>query len=197
MAKRKIKKEEPAVTDIKKRYTKEDIKDSQKWFKDQVQKIGRIKLYSMSDLRSQTDKKILPGKMIAFKYDPKWKNVLPFYDIYPLVIVVDILPDGFVGLNLHYLPPKLRAVFLGRLMKIMNNNKLDKSSKLNLSYGVLKSAAKYKYFKPCFKRYLGKHLRSQLQVIQVKHWPRAIMLPTAKFKGASAPAVWKDSKTKY
>src|SRR5712671_604576 len=28
------------------------------------------------------------GKMVLFKYDPKWKNTLEYYDIYPLIFPI-------------------------------------------------------------------------------------------------------------
>ena len=49
------------------------------------------------------------GYMYAFKYDPKTKNDLPYYDTFPLIFPVRMDSDGFLGINFHYLPPVLRA----------------------------------------------------------------------------------------
>ena len=59
--------------------------------------------------------------MYFFNYDPKHKETLPYYDRYPLVICVKLLPDGFHGLNLHYLPPMQRAGLLTKLEEVASN----------------------------------------------------------------------------
>ena len=43
------------------------------------------------------------GKMYFFFYDPKHKDKLPIYDKFPLFFPIEIYPDGFLGLKLHYL----------------------------------------------------------------------------------------------
>ena len=47
----------------------------------------------------------------------KHKETLPFYDSFPLVIIIGKAKGGFLGMNLHYLPPTLRAKFLDALME--------------------------------------------------------------------------------
>lgn len=61
---------------------------------------------------------VIPGKMYFFEYDPKLKDILPRYDIYPLVYVFDKGPDNFIGHNLHYTAPKIRPI----LAKAILNN---------------------------------------------------------------------------
>ena len=55
------------------------------------------------------------GNMYFFYYNPKHKKTLPWYDTFPLVFPVDLYPDGFLGLNFHYLNPKWRAMLLDRV----------------------------------------------------------------------------------
>ena len=55
------------------------------------------------------------GRMCMFFYDPKTRQKLPFYDIFPLVLPVDTFRGGFVGLNFHYLPYGLRYKLLEQL----------------------------------------------------------------------------------
>jgi hypothetical protein len=40
----------------------------------------------------------------------------------PMVLVLDRYNDGFLGLNLHYLPFQYRIAFLGKLMKFADLN---------------------------------------------------------------------------
>ena len=44
------------------------------------------------------------GALNFFRYDPKLKGVLPYYDIFPLVLPIQSAPGGFLGVNFHYLP---------------------------------------------------------------------------------------------
>ena len=89
-----------------------------------------------------------------FFYDPKTKDTLPYYDTFPLVVVVGPAEKGFYGLNLHYLPPILRAKMLDALMDIATSKK-SPNAKFEITYEDSKSHSKLRYFKPCFKHYLS------------------------------------------
>jgi hypothetical protein len=133
------------------------------------------------------------GKMYMFSYDPKHKDILPYYDNYPLIFPVEMYSDSFLGINLHYLPPMLRAKLMDALMSTINNKKYDKTTKLVMSYQILKSASKFKYFEPCLKKYLFNHVKSPFVYIAPDEWNIALMLPTERFVGASKSQVFKDS----
>lgn len=120
------------------------------------------------------------GRMYFYHYDPKYKDVLPVYDKFPLVIPIEMYSDGFLGLNLHYLDPFSRLALLDRLMDFINNDKYDDTTKLKLSYDLLSRSRRYKLIEPCIKRYLLSHIRSSLIYIEPNHWETAIFLPTAK-----------------
>ncbi len=136
------------------------------------------------------------GQMYLYNYDPKHKLTLPYYDAYPLIFMIELYKDGFLGINLHYLPPVLRAQLLKALLALIPNKRLDKKAKLKVSYQILKGAARYRYFKPCVKRYLWGHVRSGLVRVNPLEWPNAIMLPTERFKKARKDRVWRDSEKK-
>jgi hypothetical protein len=129
-----------------------------------------------------------------FFYDPKTKETLPYYDSFPLTIIVDAAPGGFTGLNLHYLPMVLRAKFLDALMDITDDKKYDENTKFNMSYSMLKRASSMKYFKPCFKRYLTANVKSRFAKVPAPEWEIATFLPTQDFQKSSVTAVWKDSR---
>lgn len=136
------------------------------------------------------------GKMVLFFYDPKYKEELPFYDRYPLIFPIEWYGDGsMLGINLHYLPPNMRAQLLDALV----TNLLPKNGRkknLVISYKILKSAAQYKSFRPCVKKYLLSHVRSKFQIVPVEHWDKVIFLPLERFEKKSKNEVWKDSKKK-
>jgi hypothetical protein len=118
--------------------------------------------------------------MYMYHYDPKYKDVLPVYDKFPLVIPMEMYSDGFLGLNLHYLDPYNRLALLDRLMDFANNDKYNDTTKFNLSYDLLSRSRRYKMIEPCIKRYLLSHIRSSLIYIEPNSWETAIFLPTAK-----------------
>jgi hypothetical protein len=138
--------------------------------------------------------KQLVGSMQMFYYQAKHRDKLPYFDAFPLVIVLGPAEKGFLGMNLHYLPPPLRAKFLDALMDITTNTKYNESTRFDVTYDMLKGAAKYKYFKPCVKHYLTAQVRSKFARIPAPEWEIATFLPTASWQGGSASQVYKDSK---
>lgn len=137
------------------------------------------------------------GHMVMFQYDPKTKDTLPYYDRHPLVFIVKPLPDGFLGLNLHYLPYKWRAILLNRLTDIATNDKFDETTRIRMTYKLLARSARFKAFQPCLKRYLTPQIRSRFLWVPAQDWEIAIFLPVQKFVGASKEKVWKESQRKF
>ena len=168
------------------------------WFKEKVRQAGasaRMKAVTPNQLlRRQPDDNILLGKMFFYKYDPKFAKKLPYWDMYPLVFPFERAPGGFYGLNLHYIPPRDRAVLMDNLNQYASNNKYDKTTRLELSYRLLK---RYGRAVPCVKRYLGDRIVSQTVRIDADEWEVAIFLPVERFQKASKGEVWADSRRFY
>lgn len=133
------------------------------------------------------------GHMFLFAYDPITKTTLPFYDRYPLIFPFSIDSKGFYGINMHYLPFQYRAALMDALYDLSSNRAYDETTKLRLSYSVLNSYAKFKYFKPCVKRYLNSQVRSQFIQIPANEWEVALFLPLERFVGASRSVVHNNS----
>ena len=172
-------------------------KESREWFRKKIKYLKTINRESLmkEDPLKQTSQEIV-GSMYMFFYDPKHKDTLPYYDTFPLVVVVGPAEGGFYGLNLHYLPPILRAKMLDALMDITTNTKFNNSTRFKMSYELLAKTAKLKYFKPCFKHYLNEHVKSKFAMVPAPEWEIATFLPTANFEKANANAVYKDSRQK-
>ena len=84
--------------------------DSMDWFRDKLRNMRNINRQQLiKDERLERVTRPRMGDMYMFFYDPKHKETLPYYDTFPLIIMVERAPGGFYGLNLHYLPPVLRA----------------------------------------------------------------------------------------
>jgi hypothetical protein len=168
-------------------------KAARDWFIDRIKGIRNVNRRSL--LKSgKTTAKPLPGRMYMFFYSPKLKAVLPYYDKFPLILLVDIEPDGFYGLNLHYLNPRTRAKFLDKLLEYTNNKKYDETTRIKLSYDLIKGVSKLREFAPCFKKYLNNHVVSSISNIPFPEWEVAIFLPTEQFVGSSKNQVWSESK---
>jgi hypothetical protein len=170
--------------------------ESREWFRKRLQQIRRVDRKSlMNDEPVLLNNRQIIGSMCMFFYDPKHKEVLPFYDRFPLTIVVGPAAGGFYGLNLHYLPPTLRARFLDGLMETASNNRYDDTTKFKISYDYMQKASKMKYFKPCFKHYLSEQVRSRFAFVPAPEWEIATFLPSADFAKVSTREVYRSSRS--
>ena len=133
------------------------------------------------------------GSMVMFFYDPKLKKELPYYDRFPLIFPIEHYSDGFLGINLHYLPHLYRARLMDALYEVELSGR-EGVKKLQISYQLLKNATKFRYFKPCVKRYLNNHVRSRFLHVPYDEWDVALMLPLERFQKANKRVVWEDSK---
>jgi len=173
-------------------------KESREWFRQKasnLRSINREALMKEDPLKKRDASKAgtLIGTMQMFFYDPKHKKTLPYYDLFPLVIIIGPAEGGFYGLNLHYLPPILRAKFLDALMDIYGA-KMTKTARMQLTYRMLKRTAKMRYYKPCLKHYLTSNIKSRLAEVQTPEWEIATFLPTAQFRKANSQKVFYDSR---
>ena len=171
--------------------------ESRDWFRKKAMKlrsINRNELIKEDPLRQHsTSPRRLIGSMQMFFYDPKTKETLPYYDRFPLVVVVGPAPKGFYGLNLHYLPPLLRAKMLDALMDVASSKKSE-DAKFNIRYKMLKNSQKLKFYKPCFKHYLNAHVQSRFAEVPAPEWEIATFLPTAQFEKANRQKIYSDSR---
>lgn len=143
------------------------------------------------------------GKMYIFRYDPKHKNTLKYYDTFPLVIVFKVMGDRFLGINLHYLPPDLRIQLLNKIASksVIRDNKIVK-------YAITENDIKNQIlFKPCIKEYLFNHVKSRFSLVDDDEWftipylveeeiylNNVVTLEFEEFKKQSKQKVWNDSK---
>ena len=133
------------------------------------------------------------GKLYCFYYDPKGKENLPYYDRFPMVLAIEKYNDGFLGLNLHYLPFNYRLAFLSKLLKFAVQGEPGEIDRLRVTYDILVASKRLKEFRPCIKRYLSGHIQSKILAIQPNEWDIAAFLPLQQFRGAKAQEVWQES----
>jgi len=168
------------------------------WLQDQMRDLkSPIKLArEIAKEKSRQGGQFQMGGLYQFFYDPLTKADLPYYDIFPLVIPLKRDADGFIGLNLHYLPPRYRAVFMDKLMNFAITNDNNEPKRLRVTYDILTATKNFKEFRPCLKRYLNSQIKSKILTIQPPEWEVALFLPTAVFKGAPVSKVYAESVAK-
>lgn len=175
--------------------------DARNWYRQTAQRVSSVSaprlLTDKQNIKNQINRDDI-GKMYMFFYDALHKDSLPYFDMFPLVFPIGFKPDGFLGINLHYLSPVLRAKLMDALYTTANNSKYDDTTKLKLSYQMLDRASKFKYFAPCVKHYLWSQVVGNYLNVEVQNWDTALMLPTERFagRGANKQQVWADSAKK-
>lgn len=170
---------------------------ARQWIKNKVKDLKGLTPNTLMRDRKRQQTSFDLGGMYFFTYNPKLQNDLPFYDLFPLVIPIEPYSDGFLGLNLHYLAPVPRAKLLDTLSAFTQNNKYDESTRIAVSYQMLKGLSKAEAFRPCIKRYLSQHIQSRFLRIDANEWDIAIFLPVESFIGASKQKVFANSRKKY
>ena len=165
--------------------------DSLQWFRQNVRdlKIKPIKI--MKGLDTVTNTGLRQGGVYMFHYDAKWKDTLPYWDKYPIVVPLELYNNGFLGINLHYLSMPMRLRLLDRLVDYSNNNKFDESTRLRVDYSKLK---RVDLIKPCLKRYLAGQVKSKFRKVEADEFMVATLLPVQRFKKQSDSHIFAKSR---
>lgn len=170
-------------------------RESMTWFRQKAHRIRRVNRRElMKEDPIELRNTFRPGNMFMFFYDPKTKDTLPYYDKFPLVIVVGKAEGGFYGLNLHYISPILRARLLDALLDNTSDKRYDENTRFKVNYAMLNRTSKLRFYKPCFKHYLLDHVQSRLAHVPAPEWEIATFLPMADWRKSRASAVYKLSK---
>ena len=187
------------LTQLGEEFSKSNMKvmgdDSIRWMKKKIAEIRSPAFISaqMANEKSRKTTNLKVGRLYGFYYDPKGKADLPYYDIFPMVLVLDTHDDGFMGLNLHYLPFNYRVAFLKKLMNYAVLGQDNEVERLRVSYDILSASKRLKEFKPCLKKYLYGHVKSRLLAIQAEEYQIASLLPLQQFRKTTAGHVWAES----
>lgn len=172
---------------------KRNTLDSLKWFSQYVPRSYNKARTSMVMRDSSTyADSITPGFMYFFVYDPLWKDILPYYDTFPLIFPISSWKKNgieyFNGINLHLIGPQARYLVMTNLLKIRTEKRYRKSTKLAISWQILKSMSTSKYFEHCIRMYRVDHVRSKFIKIPSQSWEMSAFLPVQRLVGDNA---WK------
>lgn len=169
-------------------------RSSIEWFRTRLQNIRISSQRILKDEALTVRPLPLLGRMFMYFYDPKGKEDLPFYDRFPLIIMVGKAEGGFYGLNLHYLDPRNRALFFDKLTDYTNNKNYDESTRFVLTYKLLSGVSRLRAFQPCLKRYLTAHVTSRIMEVPSQEWETALFLPTDMFVYRTRRQIWTETK---
>ena len=162
------------------------------WYKEKIREFGKPSALNLIRDGKRNNKPFY-GKLNMFFYDPKFKKTLPYYDVFPLVLPLETYSDGFLGINLHYLPIPLRIKLLDKLVDYTNSEDFTAvSTRMVVDYNKLKSV---RIIRPTIHKYLSGYTKSQFRRIDADEWTIATLLPVQRFKKASASEVWKESRS--
>ena len=118
------------------------------------------------------------GRLNFFFYDPKYKQVLPLYDRFPLVLPLETIPGGFMGLNFHYIRPVQRVSLLNNLQRFATGG-MKASTRIDATYDGIKSV---RITRNMIKKYLYGHVRSSFLRVDFDEAALAVMLPVQQFR---------------
>jgi len=177
----------------------QEVKRSAKWFQDKIKGLkGEVKnrfsstnaakFYRESEKISDAvfQKRASLGDLFCYYYNPKYRKTLPYYDMFPMIMLLSAEKETFLGINFHYLRPKWRAILLDRVTAKIGGG-LPRWSKLR----------QIRQIAPTIKRYRFDHIMRKVIPIEGDEQEIAIFLPTERFKKAGKANVWSDSERKF
>lgn len=188
---------------IKQGYIKDRTEAAITFMRDTAQNMRGSKAGMRTSLFLQENvqpiRSMLPGQMICFYYDAKLKQTIPYWDSFPVDIILSSDDKYFTCLNLHYLPPLYRARMLDLFYHYLPRlSEGTQKERLDISWEKLVNhISTFKYFKPCIKRYLKSHVRSNIMMIPTFYWSVVAFLPLAAWQKSTESKVWQDSIKKF
>lgn len=181
---------------------------SARWFANRVSKdtnhrAGRVHdiLMRENGTRRPQDKYII-GRLYLFAYYAKHAAELPVWDAYPLVFFFNaFVGDGVQygekgvqylrGINMHYLPPALRARLFVDLVKLKNDSTLRNKTRLKLTWRTISALASSHLAQHAVKTYRADHVKSELAEVKPDQWEVVIPLQIAQWQKGTKAQAWK------
>ncbi len=175
-----------------------------RWMRDTIKQLNSVEDISVEEKFLRDEKRIRsrttfkrPGQMFMFNYQPLTRATLDYYDTFPLVYILEMHNDGFLGINLHYLPPALRERLLLSLIKFSSGSFENEDTRLILRYKYMMTQPLIRRLvKPCIKKYFYRRMDSYILKIPPSDWYIATFLPLSRFKKKHFGAVWRDTRLK-
>ena len=168
-----------------------DTDRSATWYRSQVNRIASGKTAGQLFREGKLQARPSVGRLNLFGYNPKLRAKLPYYDIFPLVLPLEPIKGGFMGMNFHYLPPLLRFRLLERMQARASDRRFDSKTRFEVAYDDVKNI---KIVKPTINKYLYAYCQTGFLRINADDAAIAIYLPVQRFKKAPEATVYADSR---
>lgn len=165
------------MAESKKKYTSQEM---QRWLFEKAAQtknptIAR-RLVVSNDQRGRSI--TILNRMYFFRYNPVGRYTLPKYDKFPMCIPIQRYSNGFLGLNLHYLPADARMKMIEMVLTTGGVFADADVTAMRVNYQLIKaSAALESLAGPCIHRYLFSQVRSRFIEILPSEYEMAVQLP--------------------
>ncbi len=117
------------------------------------------------------------GNLYFYKYDPKHKATLTIYDKYPMTFPIKMYGNGFLGVNMHYLPVGQRRQFV---KSVQDYKETSDISRIDVGAELISELEQtgriYKIIPEAVHRYLFTHVRSRFIQILPEEYEKAVQL---------------------
>lgn len=148
---------------------------------------------------------LIPGKIYTYKYSPKWKDELDYYDIQPMMLSLGSFKAGNtvleMGINLHFLPKDAVKKILELTWKVFelklekNFNLLMAEKFIQIPLPMYRNAKKifeivgHTHYKFAMRNYLRNRMKD-LQIIEYTDWKYLPLLDSKWIIGASKSEIY-------
>jgi len=153
--------------------------------------------------------KVLPleiGKIYSFAYDPIYKKELDFYDFMPINLILGYILTkqgrmNAYGINLSYMPPKVRTTVLDVIVKLFRTQYINPNitriteenwnlKRLPLTYDVAKKILHNSGFEFAIRSYRADHIGSKPRIITYEDWWRPCTFPSKFIQKINIRAIY-------
>lgn len=184
---KKLNPKEPAISILEK--IKRDPKYTQArsidWYRRKINDLGGNSPIAKTDLfkttKDQQVTRFLPGCMYMFRYDPKFKEELPYYDVFPCSLMFGMEGGLVRGINWHYLPYIVRGRLFDKLWQVAMVYRNNQQQCKRITWKLLSNVSRFPEVRPAIKSYLYSHIKSKLIKIDIDDWKTAMLLPVESF----------------
>ena len=181
----------------------DELKDLELEYGAQIWNVGRLLHARQCNGSNCLTNVIVPGNFYTFLYKPLSRYVLPYYDIFPLVLVFQAENGWFRGLNLHHLPQQTRIQLVGHLMNyattispMTGEPTLTDQTRILFDWDEIKDSPAGAFMQPIEQKYLMNRAKGGFKYIDPRHWALMLMLPCEQFVKADKDDVWRDTVRK-
>tara|TARA_B100001109_G_C18819849_1_gene453912 strand:+ start:373 stop:963 length:591 start_codon:yes stop_codon:yes gene_type:complete len=153
--------------------------DSLQWFQSNIRDIRRTPTVVMKEAQNFVTRFDL-GRMYMYMYMPKGMGKLPYYDLFPLTVVLKRYATGFLGFNMHYIAPRYRVLLMDYLYEVQEESQED--TQFRVRYPDVKSISRLRWARPCIKQYQYPYINSRIVEVKPEHMDFVTMMPNHMFR---------------